>query len=75
MTAREHMRELLLDVGATVWSRDRSIKGVVTGISQRRCAACGCTRTCYLVKWDDGTTTKPCIKGVGYTREGDLLIL
>lgn len=64
MTVREHMRELLLDVGKTMWSRDRAIKGTVTGISQRRCAACGRTHTCYIVKWDDGTTTKPCTKAM-----------
>ena len=62
------------EIGKTFWSRDRKIRGVVTGISSRRCAACGYSR-CYLVKWEDGTRTKPCAKDVGYTPNGDLIIL
>jgi hypothetical protein len=62
------------EIGKTFWSRDKKCRGVVTGISARRCAACGYSR-CYLVKWEDGTRTKPCVKGVGYTPEGDLIIL
>ena len=71
-------REIFLsyqdEIGKTIWSRDRKSRGVVTGISSRRCAACGYSR-CYLVKWGDGTKTKPCTKGVGYTSDGDLIIM
>lgn len=62
------------DIEKTILSRDRSMKGTVTAISHRNCACCGYA-ACYIVKWDNGTTTKPCAKGVGHTPEGDLLIL
>lgn len=62
------------EVGKTIWSRNKAVKGVVTAISHRACAVCG-YGTCYIVKWDDGKITKPCTKSVGYTPEGDLLIL
>lgn len=52
------------DIGKTIWSRGRKEKGVVTKLSERYCAGCQSTHTCYIVKWDDGTTTKPCTAGV-----------
>lgn len=61
------------DVGKTIWSRDHKIKGTVKTISSRLCAACG-YHSCYIVKWEDGKTTKPCTKGVGYIGN-DLIIL
>lgn len=70
----EHVSTQKDEVGKVIWSRDRSVKGTVTAISHRRCSLCGYA-PCYIVKWEDGNTTKPCMKGASYTPEGDLLIL
>lgn len=51
------------DVGKVIWSRGRKVKGMVTAVSERYCTVCG-RHTCYIVRWDDGTKTKPCTAGV-----------
>jgi hypothetical protein len=51
------------DIGKTIWSRGHEEKGIVTNESERYCAVCG-RHSCYIVKWDDGTITKPCTAGV-----------
>ena len=53
-------------IGKTMLSRDGSEKGIVTGVSSRHCAACGCNYPCFLVTWPDGKKTKPCTAGVKY---------
>ena len=62
------------DVGRTMWAIDRSTKGIVTCVSERYCAACQRRRRCYIVKWEDGTRTKPCVGGCSYDGE-DLIII
>lgn len=61
------------DINRTIWSRDHKIKGRITHESERYCAACG-RHSCYIVKWDDNTITKPCTKGVSCLPNGDLII-
>ncbi len=51
-------------VGKTIWSRGRTEKGTITKESHRWCAGCGRHHSCYIVKWDDGSITKPCTAGV-----------
>ena len=65
------------DVGKIIWSRGKEIKGIVKSISSRYCAACGRNHRCYIVRWDDGTMTKPCSAGVGIIggTGGELIIL
>lgn len=64
-------------VGKTIRPRTQSEKenaeGIVTGISQRYCAACQRNSVCYIVKWNDGKKTFPCAKGVELN--GDELLL
>lgn len=50
-----------------------TVEGVVTGLSQRYCAACQRNAVCYIVKWNDGKKTFPCAKGVEVN--GDELLL
>lgn len=64
------------DIGKTIFARGtRDIKGTVKSVSSRYCAACQSTHTCYIVKWDDGTTTKPCTAGVKVNSDGTLQIM
>lgn len=63
------------DVGKKIWTRDHSEYGIVQKESHRYCAACGFTHSCYIVKWNDGTITKPCTKGVEVLPNGDLHIM
>ena len=62
------------DIGETIRSRDGSISGKITGVSERYCAACQVVHSCYLVKWEDGKRTKPCTKGVKTLSNGELQI-
>jgi hypothetical protein len=52
------------NVGKIIWARGRKEKGIVVKESFRWCAACGRNHDCYIVKWDDGTKTKPCTAGI-----------
>lgn len=61
------------DVGKTILSSDRLHKGIITKESERYCAVCG-WHSCYIVRWDDGTMTKPCTAGVSYDRDSILII-
>lgn len=63
------------DIGKTFLSSDGKIKGVVKTISERYCAACQCTHTCYIVDWEDGVRTKPCTAGVRVNPGGTLQIM
>ena len=67
------MEQYNSEVGAPFLSRDAAIKGHVEKISSRRCAVCSYC-TCYIVRWEDGTVTKPCVRGVGYNADGILQI-
>ena len=51
------------DIGKIIWSREHKERGVVTNESERYCAVCG-RHSCLIVKWDDGTKTKPCTAGI-----------
>jgi hypothetical protein len=61
------------DIGKIIWNRDRTEKGIVTNISSRYCACCG-QHECLIVKWDDGTKTKPCTKGIKSINTNELQI-
>lgn len=71
-----HMKAVVADryhrmnIGMRIFSRDKSVKGVVTGVSARYCAACERCHPCYLVTWENGKKTKPCTKSVGETIGG-----
>lgn len=64
-----------MNIGQTMLSRDGNIKGVVTGVSSRYCAACERNHPCYLVTWEHGKKTKPCTKGVKELPHGGLQIV
>lgn len=51
------------DYSNTVLSRDRKLRGVLTGGS-RRCQLEGCTGRKLGVRWPDGKITWPCTKGM-----------
>lgn len=72
--ARPASNNYRADIGKTMLSRDASIKGKVTGVSSRYCAACSRNHPCYLVTWEDGRETKPCAKGVKNLLDGSLQI-
>lgn len=61
------------DTGKIIWSRGQKEKGIVTSESERYCAVCG-RHACYIVKWNDGKTTKPCTHGVKRLSNGELEI-
>ena len=61
------------DVGKKIWSRDMKESGIVMAESHRRCVACG-YHSCYIVRWNDDSITKPCTKGVSTLKNGDLKI-
>lgn len=68
-------RTIYSEVGNIIYSRDKKEKGVVKKISSRYCAACGGIETCYVVEWEDGKITKPCIAGVGVNLEDGTLYI
>lgn len=55
-------------------SRDGKKAGLVESRQIRYCAACQGMHSCYLVRWTDGTTTKPCTAGVREIVPGVLII-
>lgn len=57
------------EVGNTIYSRNKEEKGIIQKIQSRYCAACGISSLCYVVKWNDGKITKPCVNGVGINAE------
>ena len=61
------------DIGKTVWSMGHKEKGIVKNESERYCAVCG-RHSCYVVKWSDGKTTKPCTHGVKLLPNNELEI-
>lgn len=61
-------------VGSTMLSRDAKHHGVVLRCSSRYCAACGYVQPCWVVKWEDGKITKPCVSGVKRNSDGALQI-
>ena len=63
------MRTIYDEVENTLYSRDKKEKGIVQKIQSRYCSACGGTNLCYVVKWEDGKITKPCVNGVGINEE------
>ena len=62
------------EVGQKFLSKNGKDEGIVRGISSRYCAACGRVRSCYIVEWEDGSTTKPCVIGVVRNKDGVLQI-
>lgn len=44
--------------------------GKITHHSTRYCAACCSVRPCYIVRWPDGSITKPCTHGCGPAKDG-----
>ena len=61
--------------GRRIWSRGKTISGIVKAESRRYCGACMRVHACYVVLWDDGSTTKPCTAGVEFLDNGDLHIM
>lgn len=57
-----------------VISRDGKEKGRLTG-GERVCQLEGCTGNRVGVRWEDGTLTFPCTKGMKYLKNGDLKIV
>lgn len=72
---RQAAESLRNDVGKTLLSRDGKEKGIVRQISSRYCAGCQSNHPCYIVLWDDATTTKPCTAGVKTNPDGTLQIM
>jgi hypothetical protein len=64
LSALEHCDVTILDDGAEILiTRDGKAAGIVTGQSHRYCAGCQKDHPCYIVKWFNGKTTKPCMAG------------
>jgi len=61
-------------VGKVIWNRERTEKGTVVSLSERRCAVCG-RSACLIVEWSDGKRTKPCLHGIGKFPNGELFII
>ena len=49
--------------GEVIVSRDNKLKGLFTG-AHHRCKLDGCNGRRLSVKWEDGTHTFPCSKGL-----------
>lgn len=62
-------------IGRPFLSRDGKIKGKVKSCSSRYCAACGYVAPCFVVEWEDGKRTKPCIAGVRIKGDEPLQIM
>lgn len=52
------------NVGKMILSKDKTLRGLVTHETQRYCAVCKKKHRCYIVRWDNGKSTKPCEKAV-----------
>ena len=68
----ETTSELRKDVGKIIYSATRKVQGKVTNISSRYCSACGREHHCYIVKWDDGSRSRPCTAAVSVNPDGTL---
>lgn len=66
--------KVVCTVGMSILSRDKSIKGIVTHETQRYCAICKKKHRCYIVKWNNGTCTKPCEKSIEALDDDTLII-
>jgi len=55
--------------GQVVWSRGRVSRGVATG-KWHHCRLTGCTGARLAVRWDDGSCTFPCTKGMRFNTDG-----
>lgn len=62
------------NVGKKIFSCDRSLSGIITHEPERYCAVCRKTHKCYIVKWENGTCTKPCEKAVERINDNELII-
>ena len=62
-------------INKPIWSRNHGARGVVKRVSDEYCFMCKTYHTCFVVKWDDGNVTKPCISGTMINKEGDLEII
>lgn len=47
-----------------IMDRSGQVAGTVISQSSRYCAACQKEHACYIVKWPDGKTSKPCTAGL-----------
>lgn len=62
------------NVGKVILSKNKEMKGIVTHEISRFCAICKTKHRCYIVKWDDGSCTKPCEKAIVPLDENRLII-
>ena len=46
-------------VGERIWNKEHTNSGIITKESRAYCPICKTTHPCYIVKWDNGKTTKP----------------
>lgn len=49
------------EIGNHVTNED-GVEGTIIDIRTRYCAVCLGYSKCYIIKWEDGKTTKPCVK-------------
>ena len=66
--------KVLSNVGKTIWSNDKSKKGLITHETERYCAVCRKTHRCYTIKWEDNSCTKPCEKVIENLTENELIM-
>lgn len=69
----DYDKSLRQDIGKTILSRDKKIKGTVTNVIYRMCTVCG-YRPVYSVKWENGRRTFPCPAGCEDLEDGNLHI-
>ena len=48
--------------------------GKIMRTMKRYCAACQTISECYIVRWPDGSTTRPCTSGCKINTDGKLQI-
>lgn len=61
--------------GRRIWNRDYTEQGKITVRGRRYCAACQRVHDCYVVKWPNGKSTKPCAAGVELLPNGTMHIM
>lgn len=58
-----------------ILSRGSLKTGEILYVSRRYYAACQMNTRCYVVRWQDGSVTKPCATGIHRNADGILQII
>jgi len=60
-----------MDLGRTVYTRDKTETGTIVNLIEQHCACCGTVKVKLVAKWKNGKKTFLCPKGLKYIGEGE----